>query len=474
MKFLQRFHKIYVIIILFFSFPFTTDAQTDTVRYEVSVSALSASGKLSPFWLQSNRYGLVTHSPHELKIMGEISKEYSRLDKNWDYGYTFSLILGNDKFSTIYRPHEYFIKTRYKAFELNIGAREEIIGNQDPSLSLGGMIFSKNSRPMPKISLGIERFTTVPYTFGLLEIRGAIAHGWFTDNIYTKNMLLHHKYLYAQLGGHLPVKIQYGVEHAAQWGGKFPANSPYSQMRHNWKDFFTIFIGGSGGIGGEEINALGNHILSQSLGLNLNINNFEINTYWQNITEDGPLRIIFNNTMNSADGLWGISLKNDELKYVNKIVFEYLNTTDQSGPYHDKDGIVYGGCDDYYNNYIYLNGWNYFMRTIGTPFITSPAYNTNGSIRSNNNMVRVRHVGLEGEIGGAGYRGFISFSKNYGDYNLRKQSSDLSLLLDVKKKYPKLDNLEICWSIAADFGSFYGNNIGLLVTLKKSGDLFSY
>lgn len=474
MNLLQQFHKIQLVIVLLFSFPFLADAQKDTVQYEVSMSALGASGDFAPFWLQNNRYGLVTHAPYELNLMGKISKEYSRPDKNWDYEYTFSALLSRDKFSSRIIPHEFFLKGRYQALELNIGAREEIIGSQDSTLSLGGMLFSKNSRPMPKISLGIERFTAVPYTFGLLEIRGGMAHGWFTDNVYIKNLLLHHKYFYARLGGHLPIKIQYGVEHVAQWGGKFPADSPYSQMVNNWKVFFTIFTGRSGGMGGEEVNTLGNHIISQSLGLNLQVNHFNIDAYWQNISEDGPVKFILNNKMNIADGLWGISLKSNELKYVNKIVFEYLNTTDQSGPFHDQDGIIYGGFDDYYNNYIYLNGWNYFMRTIGTPFITSPVYNADGSIRSNNNMVQVRHLGLEGEIGGTSYRGLISFSKNYGDYYLKKQSSDLSLLLDVKKSYPKLYNLEICCSVAADFGTLYGNNFGLMVTLKKSGNLFSY
>lgn len=475
MTFLKRFHIIYIVIILLIIYPFvTTDAQTDTIKYELSVSSLSASGDFSPFWLQSNRYGLVTHSPHELKLMGELSKEYSRPDKNWDYEYRFSFLLGNDRYSTIYRPHEYYIKTRYKDIELNIGASEEIIGNQDSTLSIGGMIFSKNSRPISKISLGLKRYVAVPYTRGLLEIKGNIAHGWFGDDVYTENLLLHHKSFYARFGGHLPIKIHYGIEHAAQWGGKFPADSPYSQMEHNWKDFFTILVGGSGGIGGEEVNALGNHIISQNLGLNLNINSLYIDAYWQNISEDGPVRFMFTNIMNRADGLWGISIRSNEFKYVNKIVFEYLNTTDQSGPYHDQDGIVYGGADDYYNNYIYLNGWNHFRRSIGTPFISSPLYFGNDYLRTHNNRVRVRHIGFEGEIGGAGYRGFISFSENYGDFYLRKQSNDLSLLLDVKKRHPKFKDLEICWSVAADFGAFYGNNLGLMVTLKKSGNLFSY
>ncbi len=470
---LTPLHKVFIFTAVLLILPLATIAQKDSVKFEVSMSALGASGDFSPFWLQNNRYDLITHTPIGFNLMGKLKKDYSSQNV-WDYGYGASGFFRVDKHKTSILPHEFFIKGKYKALELHIGAREEIIGNQDSTLSIGGLLFSKNTRPMPKITLGIEHFTAVPYTFGLLEVRGAISHGWFTDNIYTKKLLLHHKYFYARLGGKLPVKIQYGIEHGAQWGGKLPPLSPFGLQEHSWRDFFVILLGGSGGSGGEQINALGNHILSQSIRLDVDIKDFEIAAYWQNISEDGPVRPIFSNRMNIADGLWGITLKNNRLNYVNKIIFEYLNTTDQSGPFHDNDGIIYGGADDYFNNYVYLNGWNYFMRTIGTPFITSPVYNTDTSIRSKNSMVRVRHVGLEGKIGGSSYRALASFSTNYGVLHAPSKSNDLSVLLDVKKQLPKLDNIEIGWSVGADFGEFYGNNIGLMFTIKKTGNLFAY
>ena len=200
-----------------------------------------------------------------------------------------------------------------------------------------------------------------------------------------------------------------------------------------------------------------------------------ITGYWQNISEDGPIKLI-TKTMNLPDGLWGVSIKNKDFSFVKGILYEYLNTTDQSGPYHDKDGIVYGGNDTYFNNGTYQSGWTYFSRTIGTPFITSPIYNENGQINPANTRVQVHHIGIEGDVYGYRYKLLSSFSKNYGSYNqpYSEMKPETSLLLGVNKILPKLYNIEVSCSLGADFGKMYGNSTGCLVSIRKTGDLFRY
>lgn len=68
--------------------------------------------------------------------------------------------------------------------------------------------------------------------------------GWFTDNIYTRGIMLHHKFGYVRLGGKLPVHVQYGLEHVAQWGGTDPVTGP---LPHGLKNFGRIFLAKSGG-----------------------------------------------------------------------------------------------------------------------------------------------------------------------------------------------------------------------------------
>jgi len=468
------------IITFFLSFfllflPVLVVAQNDTIRYEVGMLGVASSGSYSPFWIQSQQYGKISSAPVSADLWVGLSKDFGNKTRLFDYGFKANLILQTDDKKTSAYFHEIYAKARFSVFDLIVGAREEHLGNQDSTLSCGGFLFSHNARPMPKISLGIEHFTVIPYTFGLLEIKGAIAHGWFTDNIYTTNLYLHHKYLYGRIGGKLPVHFQYGLDHVAQWGGIVPG---IGQQPDDLSAFKSIFLGKAGGKDAtmnDQLNALGNHIISQSMKLDVDLWDFKISGYWQNLSEDGPINFMFH-TMNRADGLWGISLRNAKFPFVKGLLYEYLETSDQSGPYHDKDGFIYGGADSYFNNGIYQNGWTYFSRTIGTPFISSPLYNANGAVEITNNRVQVQHFGIEGDVLEYNYKLLASFSKNYGTYGTPypEMIRNTSMLLQVNRQFPKLSNIQCGISLAADFGKLYGNSVGCLFSIKKTGDLFHY
>ena len=450
-------------------------AQSDTIKYDIGFTGVASTGKYAPFWLQSNRYGLISSSPISADIVVGFSKDYGNKTRLFDYGFKANLLLQTSANSTNTYFHEYYVKARFSVFDFILGAREENLGNQDSSLSCGGFLFSRNARPMPKLTIGIEHFTAIPFTQGYLEIKGAISHGWYTDNIYVKNLWLHHKYIYGRIGGKLPVHFQYGFDHVAQWGGIVPG---FGQQPTGLKDFIDVFFahaGGSDATTNDQFNALGNHIASQSMKLDIDISDFRIAAYWQKISEDGPIKNMWN-AQNSADGLWGLSIRNSNFPLIQGIVLEYLNTTDQSGPYLDKDGIIYGGGDNYFNNGIYQNGWTYYSRTIGTPFITSPLYNSNGAVDIVNNRVQVFHAGLEGDVQGYRYKFLSSFSKNYGSYNLPypEMIQNTSIMLEVNKHLAKLWNIEIGCSLGGDFGKLYGNSAGCLFSIRKSGNLIQY
>jgi len=260
----------------------------------------------------------------------------------------------------------------------------------------------------------------------------------------------------------------------AQWGGNVPG---YGRQPTGFNDFVNVFFARNGSTSStlnEQINVGGNHIISQGLKLELTIKNYELNAYWQHIAEDKPIRILWN-SVNVVDGLWGISLKNNKFPIVKKILYEYLNTTDQSGPFHDMDGVVYGGDDSYFNNYLYQNGWAHYGRTIGTPFITSPVYNKNKEVYILNNRVKVHHVGFEGELKDYFYKSKVSFISNYGSYSdfpNETRKGSVSMLFEINKHFAKLYQLDAGISIGFDFGEAYGKNVGILFKLSKSGVLF--
>lgn len=457
----------YIVCICLLLLSTVAEAQSDTVKYELGFTGVGSTGVYAPFWLQSANYGQISASPNSANMNVGFSKDFNKKSAVFDYGFKADVLLQTYDNKTKAYFHEAYLKARFSVFDMIVGAREEHLGTQDSSLSCGGFLFSKNARPMPKVTLGIERFTPVPFTKGYLEVKGAVAHGWFTDNIGGTNILLHHKYIYFRAGGSLPFHFQYGVDHVAQWGG----NVPGGQQPTSLSDYLRIVMGSSGGSSAletDQINALGNHIISQSMKADYRIYNFTISAYWQNISEDSPK--FMTNTMNKPDGLWGISIRNNKLPIIKGLVYEYLNSTDQSGPFHDKDGIVYGGADSYFQNGVYQNGWTYFSRTIGTPFISSPVYNKDGGVSVVNTRVQVHHIGLEGDICGYNYKALCSLSKNYGSYGAPypEMIRNTSLLLEVKKQFPKLSNIELGCSVGADIGKLYGNSVGCMVSVRKS------
>lgn len=473
-KLLQSLFLKNLLILLLLILSTKLFAQTDTIHYNADLMGLTSMGKYAPFWLQSRQYGKVSSAPSSASLLLNFSKNFDHKDRLLDYGFGVSGLARTASDTSQLFIQELYLKARLLVFDMVLGMREENYGNQDESLSGGGFLFSKNARPIPKIFAGIENFTAIPYSAGYAEIRGGISHGQFIDNVGMKDILLHHKFAYLRLGGKLPIRLQYGFEHVAQWGGT-RSNSPLSKPAPSFRDFLTIFMGGSGGSDAslsDQINALGNHIINQNLRLDVDIKKFTIAAYWQVVNEDKPLRII-GKTMNRPDGLWGISIHNKSFPYLSGLLYELLNTTDMSGPFHDRDGIIYGGGDSYFTNGDFPAGWSYFSRTIGTPFITSPLYNGNNRLSTQNNSVRVHHFGVEGEVLGFRYKGLASFSKNYGTYakyaDVYKKNS--SYALDVSKVFSSLSNIELGCSLGVDRGELMGNNYGVSVTVRKSGFL---
>jgi Capsule assembly protein Wzi len=469
----MRTKKHLIILILFL--PICLIGQEDSISINAELFDIASTGNHSPFLLQSQSYGKIPAVPFSSMATFGLGKELNQNNHQLDYAFRANATIVNFSGVTYIYFHELFAKGKLGAFGLTAGSKEEILGNQDSTLSGGGMLFSKNTRPMPKLTLGIEQFTPVPFTHNFLEIKGAISHGWF-DNTVIINEYLHHKYLYLRVGGNLPVHFQYGLDHVCQWGGIIPG---LGQQPSSFKDFISVFTAGHGGSGsstGEQVNAIGNHIISQSMKLEIRFREFRINSYWQNISEDPPVRPIFLNKNNISDGLWGISIKNSSLPIIKGVLYEFLNTTDQSGTLFQKDGIIYGGQDYYFSNYLYRNGWNYLGRTIGTPYIAPNIQHGNTYDFSKNNRVIVHHLGLEGETNGYSFRIMASFSKNYGTYDIpfKTMIPNTSTLIEVNKKFEQFSDIIVGCKLGMDWGALYGNSFGFALSFKKSGTFFRY
>ncbi len=411
-----------------------------------------------------------------------------------DYDYGLDLLNHYSNNNSIY-PQQAFIRLKCYFLNFQAGILKEKFGNQDSSLSSGGLYWSGNARPMPKISIMVPHYTVVPYSDGYVEFKGGISHGWFENNAFNRNVWLHHKFVYVQLGGSLPVHIHFGLHQFSQWGGI--VNSTGEVMPHSLYTFIKVFLL-------KGMNQLWEKSRgSRNFGADYDFGDIKVDAYWQTLIEDGT-GIAYRNI---SDGLWGISIHSkNKNRLINKFVYEYIKTTNQSGPYDSYwivGGIKYynpppnltnpndpfhtpeyheaGGNDNYFNGPApwYGNGWTYYQMSIGTPLVTSPLIQGGNYII--NNKIQANHVGMEGLYKNFNYKLLYTYSINYGintttsgingiptnTFNPRKTQNSLLLKTSFSNFLPW--KIIACISVGIDRGKMYGDNTGMIISLIKSG-----
>ncbi len=468
------------------------DSCRDSLRYEFSVSAFAGSGQYSAFWMQSGEAGCVPMSPYGGSIRAALVKPATRPSRWFDYDFALDVIgtahsalpvpeafQQTGKFP-VYQAqhggvtiHRCYAHVRLYIVDISAGVMP-VADDMNSPLGSGSLLFSHNAPSMPSIRIGFDRWTPIPGLYGYAEVRGGIMLGWLTDHIGIHKGKLHYKWAGIQLGGRLPVNISYEIHHAAQWGGY---SADYGDLGNDWNAFLRVFTAQSGkGSYNETYNAMGNHLGSQQLALTVKGQQWQVKAYWQNILEDNFN--LLGQGHNLPDGRWGVSATQHVWPYLHTLTAEYICTTDQSGPQHDQDGIIYAGRDDYYRNSIYSQGWNYYLRTIGTPLITSPLYNTDGDIQTRNNRIQAWHIGIGGDVYGFQYRILATHVRNYGRYLhddwYNRKSENTALMLDVSKRVEQAWGLEFGGRIAADFGSQWGNQVSAMIRISKKGILTTY
>jgi len=460
----------YTLILILTSVLLQAQSQSDSIKYTINARFNGGTGTYAPFLSTANQFDRFDISPNSLALWGTMHKEVKKL-KTFDYGFGVELDGNISNSRNRFFPGEFYAQGKMYFLNVYAGSKRQVFGNQDEELSSGGMLWSQNSRPMPKLAIESNGYIAVPYSKGYLEVKGGLSHGWFEDQKDLKNLLLHHKYAYVRLGGSFPANLSYGVQHVAQWGGR---SNVSGSMPVTLENYLRIFLGKSGSSSaswGDQENALGNHIISQNLGLDLKYKSALVSFYWQSIAEDSPVIKFITNTPTIEDGLWGMSIKLPEFQPLNHVVFEYLCTTDQNGPWHDLDGVIYGGQDGYYGNSITPNGWSYRGMTIGNPWLTSPKYNQDGSTSIVNNTVRLYYFSGKGSIKSVNYRLTLAYSKNFGHtapiYTSYKRQFSWQLETSTAAKFIK--NTQISLGISGDRGSMYGNNLAVILGLSYSG-----
>lgn len=421
-----------------------------------------------PFWNVANQYGKYGTIPFEglagLKIEG-IDRSGSLI--SFDYGVEIYDRYGAENAFMI---HQGYVEVKTPLLTFRAGMKEERIGNQDSLLTLGGSVWSANARPMPKLVLSTPGYVDVPFTRGYVEVNGSLAHGWFGEDRYVKDVYMHQKHAHVRFGGDFRLNASLGLIHFAHWGGVSP-NERFGAMPSDFDAFTRVFLARSGAPTtvdtAEIINALGNHLGARNYRIDYKGKKFTAGFYFQTIFDD-------NSGMSKEfyeDGIKGLVVRlKDQERLINHIVIEYLQTTWQSGPVHDLTAPVkLKGNDNYYNNYIYRSGWSYHGMTLGTPFITSPVYNDEGVVGMTNTRVKAYHLGLAGKIYGLDYRSMFTYSNNLGTYDNPFDPNRPQFSCYFETTIPQIwRDIDLNIMFGADFGKMYGNNLGVNLLLRKT------
>ena len=355
-----------------------------------------------------------------------------------------------------------------------------------PTLSSGDFVESGNARPIPEVRVGFSDFTDIPLTNGWVQIQGELSYGKMTDNAWMREhynyynghinlgALYSYKRCYFRTKPAMPFSATVGMQVGAFFGGETTSYINGKEIRRvkfsrGLKQFFKVLIPSDGGLSYYSGSSLGCWDLQFRYRFS---NNSALKAYMQKPFEDGS-GIGF---LNGFDGLWGLQYNTSGFPWIRSVVAEYLDFTNQSGPMHWDPDDVPGttirrraeGNDNYYYNHEYNAYANYGM-AIGTPFLRSPIYNTDGVMEFTANRVRGFHIGMEGDVSRSlswrllgGYR----VAYGWGGYLYQHPKDDTSLMLETAWKPAGVKGLSLRAALAIDHGSLLGNNVGGMLTVR--------
>lgn len=455
-------------------------AQDSTFFFEGALQAAAVNHD-TPLWLQANQYGAIPSEGSFISGQWALHKDYSKVspvrDKipffNWSAG--AKLISNASKDKTDFFFTNLFIALKAGVFELSVGQREEFHGLCDSTLTSGSIAMSGNAHPYPKIQLAMPEFYNLHFLDNFIGFKISYSDGLlgpanvqYGNVNHVPSVYLHQKSFYVRLGRPWQkVNFYGGVNHQAMWGGE---NKIFTGGLDPGKSYEYVVIGKPWAS-----SRVGNHFGTIDVGAELKTQNWVFFLYRQNIYEDGSLAQL----RNINDGLNGLRIK--QRKFISKqhgfqvrsIVIELLSTKNQGGDEFDFSTGIFGR-DDYFNHYVYTQGWSYRQRTLGTPLIT-PQNFMNADISKHptvftvNNRLTALHIGMDSRWNGTDLRLLATYSTNIGNYTypLSPSIQQLSLLVKATRLFPGLFNSYVSASVSADVGKLYNKNSAFSISWAK-------
>lgn len=468
----------------------TSFAQGWQMDWNTSVHGLVSSGDYMPFWARTGYDGIMPYTDGGLLTAGG--------NVGYDMGNGWNISAGGNFVGQAARPSPWptqeatvfvdrlYLSAGWRMLHLDMGMKPRERELQDISISGGNVMYSRNARNIPGINAWSDWiYFEKGHWFG---VKGNFAHYQMIDNRWVSRTMLHNKALSMKVALGRNVDFIFGFEHWAQWGGDSPV---HGNQPAGLSDFIKIVLaqrGDEDATVSDQVNVLGNHLGKEYVRVDWRASDFTMTFQYDKPFEDGSGMKF----RNAPDGIWSLQFAfNERERWVTDLIYEFVSTTWQTGPAHDRPAteeemagqdpnshyygkIVLGGCDNYFSNGEYKSGWTNYNRVIGCPLLLPSAPGDDG-ITTNIICTRVRahHLGIKGIcFDKVPYRLMATFSHNYGKYNQSQSSPfadvpwQLSLGLDVELG-KRLTGLPVDFAVGVygDVGELYQDSIGLKLSI---------
>lgn len=446
----------------------------DSLELQAGTTGTIATKDYLPLWLMSKRFGTISDRQADLSTHLRLRNTH-RFGQAEDFYLRYGVNLyNNNQFKDVFFEEAY-IKAGYRKWEIRAGRYEEVTGEPDPALSSGSLGISGNALPIPKIGIALTDYADVPFTNGWLQVKGQFSHGWLGKDQFIKNAYLHEKTFYLRIGKER-LRVYGGVQHFAAWGGN---RSDLPKIKSSFSDYWNVVIGKEGDDGtvnSDQIapNRPGDHRGVLEGGISWENETMLLQLYNQQMFETGQ-----NISLKNTDRLLGLSYKNKNPDGVlSKVLMEFINTKKMNN-WHPLNVR-----ESYYNNGVYLTGWEYRGRIIGTPLFINRERGQHyfsdvkpfdwdqhrDSIAGRgwniiNNRVTGLHIGGLYNISNAFLgKTLITYTKNFGNYNDANFSNALTqwyTLQEVRWNTP-VRGFSLTGGLAVDWGNL-GSNTGFML-----------
>lgn len=369
---LQTIPMIRPLVILFLFLSSISFSQQLEYEGSLELQGFYASEGL-PFWMYTNSS---TRANALTNVFG-----YAFAKAQYDLNEASNIQVGvgimyRDGFVDRFERNELFVSYTNKWLLATVGTKNPSEAYDGLSTSNGNILWSGNNRAIPGITLESPKALNIGKIFTLDY---GIGHYLLNDDRYVSDTRIHYK----KLGLGIKVDDKHSfkgtIQHYAQWGGTHPT---LGELPSGFSDFTKVIFAQNAGDNAEfneRVNALGNHLGSFDFEYKYKGETGTLTAYHLHLFEDGSGTAF----KNFPDGIWGVTYAPKDKK-LKRILYEYVNTTDQSS------GEGRSAGDNYFSNKGYRSGWTYEGNTIGLPFIL---LNPETGLGISNNLIKAYHLG---------------------------------------------------------------------------------